>query len=629
MKRHCALLIFGLPFAGCNCTSSGEADPSDNESSMSGSASGGSAATGMGATGGNVHFFGDVEVPGLGESACAQPLPERTFSITTDANFVQAGPYVVLTGTLPDDIDGSPMVSVRVNGSPRGVRFDPLRGTWSYFLLDSARQFEIVAEAESGARQTLQTTIATLDEPLALRDIEFHHTAGTWMFASFDDDSLLDCASAWRPVGGWQAWDGSVEWARGQLMDQIAAGIDVVGVRIETRNEDGQDGYLFGDAINVLRAANELIEEGINPPRLLPWLDLEAIGTRYEQMGGMPLDLTAEPGRAELYAHVRAFYDAAESVFAEHSLPAAIARFSGEPAVALGSPGAILGADNQAVLDLKARFVEDFTGECYLIAHQHWGDASGIDELTRIIDSSSHFEILGRDSAAFATIALTPGAWDPLGEGVYLPREGGTYYEQAWQSAIAERDTARHLWIDSWNDVVRGTGLFAAEPESYGAADLGPCGEFQNPRAESWGASARHYIESTKIGASAWSNAYDSDAWPVAGDVPERMRPGERRYVTVAMRNTGDVAWNVTEKKAGITFSSAAEDFHIDDLAAFQSDPATEHFGGVVTGMTGIFTVLLTAPCMEGSHLLSVEIYDAKGGGFGTHFRRDISVERD
>ena len=55
------------------------------------------------------------------------------------------------------------------------------------------------------------------------------------------------------------------------------------------------------------------------------------------------------------------------------------------------------------------------------------------------------------------------------------------------------------------------------------------------------------------------------------------------------------------QTKAGITFSSAAEDFHIDDLAACQGDPATEHFGGVVTGMTGIFTVLLTAPCAEGA----------------------------
>jgi hypothetical protein len=252
--------------------------------------------------------------------------------------------------------------------------------------------------------------------------------------------------------------------------------------------------------------------------------------------------------------------------------------------------------------------------------------ASEVDEVTELLGFSEHFVSVGNDGAGFATLGVTPGFWNPMSNSAYLPRAGGSEYSNAWDLAAASRQEARHLWIDSWNDAKNGSGIFAADPLSYATDDTGPCGVFVNTQQDSWGPESTLYVDETRARASAWSSAEEFDAMPVASDIPFEMRPGERRYVTVAMRNTGDTLWTFDHHKLGLTFSAAGRDFHLDALGGFQSDEVVVRMGGVAQGMTGVFTVLLTAPCTPGTHLIALEIYASVGGGFGSQLQQEITV---
>jgi hypothetical protein len=447
------------------------------------------------------------------------------------------------------------------------------------------------------------------------------------MFTWFTGDTSWECGSAWRPAGGFASWDGSVAWARGQLLDQLAAHIDLVGLQLDTPSSGGDQGYRFDNVVHVLEAARELLDEGVLPPRLFPFLDTAIIAGHYQASQGSSLDLSGEAGRAYFYDHARAFHAAAQATFASE-LAAGVARFQGgRPAVGTWHSGVLSGVDNAAVLDFKARFAADFGSDCYFIAHPNdWRNFAAVDEITQMVGPPTHFALGGRDAAGNPTINLTAGFWNPTSNTFYLPREGGTHFEQAWQRAQAERAAARHVWIDTWNETGEGSGMFAADPLSYAATDTGPCGDFVNTHAEAWGATDRHYIDVTRAQASAWNDVPDLDAAPIASDVPDTMKPGERRYVTIVMRNTGDATWRVDTHKLGLTFSAAAGDFHIDALASFQSDEHVSRFGGIARGLPGVFTVQLTAPCTPGVHRVAFEIYDSKQGGFGSQLQRDITV---
>jgi hypothetical protein len=582
-----------------------------------------------GAAGGGGSGFGGTG-PGLDPSACAMPAPEQVFALSSGAALSAPGPYVVLTGTLPPNIDGSPVAGVEVQGSTRGARMDAERKVWSYFLAAPGGSVAVTANGESGGSAGPLTAQVTLgDGAVPDRSIaDGRRSVGAWMFTWFTGDPSWECGSAWRPMGGFETWDGSVAWARDQLLDQLDAHIDVVGLQLDTASGAGNQGYRFDNIVNVIEAARDLLEEGVLPPRLFPFLDTAIISDHYQSSQGGMLDLSGDAGRAYFYGHAQAFYQAAETTFGSRLLAAGTARFGdGLPAVGTWHSESMTGVDNAAVLDFKARFSADFGSACYFIAHPNdWRDFPAVDEITQMVGPPTHFLKVGRDGGGFPTINVEAGFWNPTSNTFYLPREGGTHFDQAWQSAQAVRAEARHVWIDTWNETGEGSGIFAAEPLTYTANDAGPCDDFVNRHDESWGPDGRHYIDVTRAQASAWNDAPDLDAAPVASDLPDSMKPGEQRHVTIVMRNTGDVTWTAQSHRLGLTSDAAARDFHLAALASAQGDALSERFGGVARGMPGVFTVLLTAPCMPGVHQVAFEIYDAQAGGFGSQLMKDITV---
>jgi hypothetical protein len=445
------------------------------------------------------------------------------------------------------------------------------------------------------------------------------------MFSWFSGDASWQCSSAWRPVGGFKSWDGSVAWARNQLLDQIDAHLDAVGLQLDTTTGSGPEGYRFTNIVHVVEAARQLLEEGVAPPRLFPFLDTAIIS---DHNGSFP-DLSTEAGRAYLYGHAQAYYKAANMALGSTYGAAGTARFkAGLPAVAFWHSETMTGLDNATVLDFKARFQNDFGSSCYFIAHpNNWRNYPAVDEITQMLGPPTHFAKSGHDAAAHPTVNLEAGFWNPTSNTFYLPRDGGTHFDAAWVSAQQERATSRHVWIDTWNETGEGSGMFAGDTLSYAATDKGPCSQFVNLHAESWGQDSRHYINTTRAGATAWNDVPDLDATPLASDAPTKLMPGERRYVTVAMQNSGDATWQTPGPQLGLSAASAADDFHIAAPESSQADELSKRFGGVARGLPGVFTVLVTAPCTPGKHTLSLEMIDPQTGRFGTAFSVDVDVE--
>jgi hypothetical protein len=232
----------------------------------------------------------------------------------------------------------------------------------------------------------------------------------------------------------------------------------------------------------------------------------------------------------------------------------------------------------------------------------------------------------GRDGSGAPTINIEAGFWNPTSNTFYLPRAGGTNFDAAWASAQAQRATARHIWIDTWNETGEGSGMFAAAPVTYAATDRGPCNMFVNLHADSWGPDSRHYIDVTRTQASTWNDALDLDATPLASDAPVTMHPGERRFITVVMQNAGDSSWKPGGPVLGLTEASAADDFHLDAAVFALGDALTTRFGGVARGLPGVFTALVTAPCAPGMHTLSMQMIDPARGAFGKAFTQSVTV---
>jgi hypothetical protein len=573
-----------------------------------------------------------IKTPGMGASACAMAAPPAVFALSSGSQVPTSGPYVVLTGTLPPSVSGSAVAAVEVGGSGRGVRFDTARGVWSYLLAASASgDLTITARSASGSMAAPLLTHVTLSPMSAApgRDLAAgQHTVGTWMFSWFTGDTAWRCNSAWQPPGGFNTWNGSAAWAREQLLDQMDAHLDAVGLQLDTASGTGIEGYRFTNVVHVVEAARGLLEEGVAPPRLFPFVDTAIVAAHWLKAQAVTLDLSTPAGRTYFYGHIQAYYQAANTALGSAFGAAGTARWmGGHPAVAFWHSMAMNGVDNAAVLDLKARFMTDFGASPYFIAHPNsWRNFVAVDEITQMVGPATHYMMAGRDGSGAPTINIEAGFWNPTSNTFYLPRAGGANFDAAWMSAQAGRATARHIWIDTWNETGEGSGMFAASPVTYTATDRGPCNSFANLHADSWGPDSRHYIDVTRAQASVWNDAGDLDATPLASDAPMSMHPGERRFITVVMQNAGNSPWKAGRAALGLTAASAADDFHLEAAVEAAGDALTARFGGVARGLPGVFTALVTAPCAPGMHTLSMQMIDLTRGAFGKAFSQTIAV---
>lgn len=571
----------------------------------------------IGCSGGG-HHAGDAGGGGGDAPACQGPPAATGFQVTTPDGLAEPGPYVVVTGTLPDAVAGSAVTSVEVGGSTRGVRLDVAHGVWTYVLAHDPGDvtLSIVAKSTAGATAPLAAHVTLGGGTAPARDLgPGVHTVGSWMFTWFTGDTSWRCNSPWQPPGGFATWDGSAAWARTQLLDQMDAHLDLIGLQLDTDDATGPEGYRWTNVTHVIEAARGLWEEGYAPPRVFPFLDTAIIAQHWMDANGTTLDLSSDAGRAYLYAFAHAFYQAASTTLGATYEPAAVARWQGRPYVGMWHSVTIDNESDASVMDFKARFHGDFGSDPYLVAHPNdWRLIPSVDEITLMFGPPMNFYSGGHDAAGAPTINVEAGFWNPVSNTFYLPREGGSHYDDAWASALAARATSSHVYIDSWNETGEGSGIFEAQPVTYAATDTGPCGSFANLHAEAWGDTSRHYIDVTRTNASAWNDAPDLDAIVLASDVPATMRAGEQRWVTIVMQNTGDATWSAGGP--GLV-ARGAETFGVATPVA--------PLGDVRRGHPAVITVLLTAPCTPGSHALRLGM-TGSAGAFGAELSATVTV---
>jgi len=105
-----------------------------------------------------------------------------------------------------------------------------------------------------------------------------------------------------------------------------------------------------------------------------------------------------------------------------------------------------------------------------------------------------------------------------------------------------------------------GSGIFAAQPLTYTAADMGRV-PIRQPARRNVVTDGRHYIDVNAHQASAWNDAPDLDAAPLASDARSTMNVGERRWITVVMQNTGDGTWTAAGPLSRAQRASRADGF--------------------------------------------------------------------
>lgn len=284
-----------------------------------------------------------------------------------------------------------------------------------------------------------------------------------------------------------------------------------------------------------------------------------------------------------------------------------MAAYSGWPMLAFWhmGTGSVVGADNTFVEDLRTRFQARFGIGPYVIGHPTgWGSWTATDEVTTMFGPSSYYFKGGHDYTLKSTINLTPGFWNPISNPDFLAREDGSHYQAAWTEALGYHMVADHIYIDSWNRVLDGSGIFAGQTLSHTASDTGSCSTWTNLHADSWGSSERVYIDVTAANAAQWNDDLADDAEFLTNDIPEHIAPGERRMVTVVVRNTGTRAWtgagqdklDVVTGMPWVPDGAGSIDDSRDDIATY---------GGVFRGRPRAFSFEITGPCDEGSYTFS------------------------
>jgi hypothetical protein len=612
MQRPSLVLVIPAWLAACGPTSSSPGDGGPGPDAASPDAIASDARPGDAGPG------SDAVTPD-GSTACLDPALPDVLAILTGggADHAVTGPRGVLSGTAPALIAGAATERVTVNDDDRGVAFDPATGRWSWHgpLAAGANALSVRAHSAAGWAGPMTTTLTLGGAPAPEPDADLaatDHTVGAWFFSWFTGDPAWECSSPWWPVDGFAAWDGSVAWAKGQLLDMMDANLDVVGFQFDTKDPTLPWGVRWTNVERSLEAVRELLEEGYRPPRVIPFLDTAIVNALHHDATGQDIDVSTEAGRAELYDYLHVFFTAVDTFLGDRYRDAALATLAGRPMIAFWhtDTGSIVGGSNDFVLDLKARFLAEHGVTPYVIGHpNHFAQWAATDEVTLMFGPPAHFHQGGRDGAGEETINLTPGFWNPISNAWYLPRLGGSNYDTAWATAQGRRDQARHLYIDSWNETGEGSGVFAALLSTYTAADTGSCGTWVYRHDDSFAADAsRHYIDVTAAQAAAWNDVPEDDALFLAHDLPATLRAGERRLATVVVRNTGDRAWTGAAGDALRATAGAA----LVDLAVLPLSDALDEipdYGGLFRGRPRAFTVELRAPCEPGNHGLVLQLH--------------------
>jgi hypothetical protein len=250
----------------------------------------------------------------------------------------------------------------------------------------------------------------------------------------------------------------SKAWHKTQLLDMMAAGIDVLlpvywgepSQRILNRPISEQP-WSYSGLLPLAQARDELLAEGKTPPRIGMFYDTSTL--QYNQ-AGQRIDLTTPYGREWFYESVRDFFSL---IPARHW-----AMIEGKPIVFLYSAAFAANHDQSCIDYLRWAFAGEFGGHAPFIVREvswrvqadnvyAWGGALGL--------KNPGVASLGPGYDDSAVLGRTP---------LVLSREGGAFFERNWRAFLTR--PAKLVMIETWNEYHESTDIAASR--EYGRTYL-------------------------------------------------------------------------------------------------------------------------------------------------------------
>ncbi|MCX7044806.1 MAG: DUF5010 domain-containing protein [Candidatus Sumerlaeota bacterium] len=243
----------------------------------------------------------------------------------------------------------------------------------------------------------------------------------------------------------------SVRWHKQQLLDMMAAGIDVAlpvfwGAPSERESKSAFH-WSYAGLEKLVQARQELLDEGKQPPRIGMFYDTSTLQhNQYNQH----IDLTTDYGRQWFYATVRDFFSLVP--------PRHWAMIDGKPIVLLYAAAFAKKYDQSFIDYAKQQFAQDFTGRVpWIAAEVSWQ----VKTDSKVVWGGA----LGLKNAGVA--ALGPGYDHSAVPGrapLIQKREGGQFYENNW--ILFLRRPSNFVMVETWNEFHEGTDV--ADSKEYG-----------------------------------------------------------------------------------------------------------------------------------------------------------------
>jgi hypothetical protein len=426
-------------------------------------------------------------------------------------------------------------------------------------------------------------------------------------------------AGVWHPVEGRIHWDGSVDFWKRQIKDMMDANLDLIYVHLIPAYEP--------ERVNLFTALGQLRAAGYRVPQVAPFLD-PAITYDPGSLG--PIDLCTTAGKDSFADQYVRFYTQYRAANLDAEGDSYLATMDGKPMVATWAldglnPGCFSRTDLES--RLAAALGAPFTPGLYMVSLEGGSGFAWANELNRVFVGNyggAGFLIDG------ISATVKPGQWDPsidLDPARYLARSGGTTYSDSWDSILGNPSLKR-VHIESWNEYVEGTGLYEADPSKSWWQE-----EHYPQRSDSWGATARRYIDLTAQKGAPFNTVPELGASFLQAPLPAQLEPGETVSVPIVVRNEGDTAWsNSTGFKLSLAWGNGAgATYPLNDAANevdARDDPLFSGlggYGGVFRGRPVTFPTTFTAPVSPATYNASWRMKQV-GTGFGATLAWPVKV---
>ena len=361
---------------------------------------------------------------------------------------------------------------------------------------------------------------------------------GTTVFHWFTETGG-NLSGPWQPVGGRHTWNGSVEFWESQILEIMAANIDVIYLHLICDFEDQR--------INFFEAYANLRKKGWDVPKVAPFIDPNILFIQDPER----FDMATGAGKDEYAAQFIRFFQQYFSKNIDEYAKEFIATVDGKPIlVTWFVTGILKNVEFFTRNDLESRLSAALKDKLPTIANGIYmittamidPDLPFADE--RMVMFCGYSYAIHTYHNGIDVWHVQAGYWDQniRTPGYFMPRDGGKNYRRAWDAVIAAREHTNRVYVESWNEYDEGSGIHSADPSGplrQGAAEgnVDRYSDCDDPY---------EYIRTTAWGAAQVNTRPQTAARVLQHQLEEKG--GNEVVVTVLVRNEGNGYWEPAHK---------------------------------------------------------------------------------